>query len=72
MISHIKSVYRDGDYFHVIAWCEDMVLLSPATLVDPEEFGPALCEAKFYCDPDEIPPDSVDDLIDYLNNGAVS
>ena len=66
-IQRIESV--DCDEFGTItvsAIIEDMILVYNQTLYDPPEYGPALCEASFELDVDEIVPDNEYDLIQYL------
>lgn len=66
MITLIYDVCRDGDNVTVKAVVEDSVLTYPATDLDPPEYGPALCEASFELEENEILPGDEDQLIDYL------
>lgn len=66
MITLIYDVCRDGDNVTVKAVVEDSVLTYPATDLDPPEYGPALCEASFELEENEIIPGDEDQLIDYL------
>lgn len=67
MISLIETLERTGNQIYVRAILEDVIEIYPATLQDPSEYGPALCEASFVLDDDEIIPEGEDDLLDYLN-----
>lgn len=66
MITLIYDVCKDGDNVTVKAVVEDSVLIYPATELDPPEYGPALCEASFELEENEILPRDEDQLIDYL------
>lgn len=66
MITLIYDVRKDGDNVVVKAVVEDSVLVYAATNLDPPEYGPALCEASFELEENEILPRDSDDLIDYL------
>lgn len=66
MITLIYDVCRDGDNVTVKAVVEDSVLTYPATDLDPPEYGPALCEASFELEENEIIPGDEDQLINYL------
>lgn len=68
MISVIYSIDKVDDEVSVEAVIEDMVVVSPATFRDPEEYGPALCRATFYLEENEILPRDEDQLIDYLES----
>ena len=59
----------DCDEFGVVtvsAVIEDAVLTHYQTRNDPAEYGPALCEASFELDEEEMLPDNEYDLIQYL------
>ena len=45
---------------------EDAVQTYSQTYYDPAEYGPAVCEASFSVDDDEILPDNDYELIEYL------
>ena len=66
MITLIYDIQKDGDRVTVKAVVEDSVMAYPATQLDPPEYGPALCEASFELEENEILPKDEDDLIDYL------
>jgi hypothetical protein len=66
-IQQIEKV--DCDEFGVVtvsAIIEDSVLVHYQTHNDPAEYGPALCEASFELDEEEMLPDNEHDLIQYL------
>lgn len=65
MIFKIEKIHNNGSDVFVRAIVEDMVLIRHPTMEDPEEYGPALCEATFEIIADDIPEDE-NDLIDYL------
>lgn len=66
MISIIYDVIKNDNYITIRAIIEDSVLVYSATEIDPPEYGPALCEATFELEENEILPKDDDDLIDYL------
>lgn len=68
MISLIYDIYKKDNEVFVKAIVEDAVLVYPATNSDPEEYGPALCEATFELEENEILPSDDDQLIDYLES----
>lgn len=68
MITLLYDVRREDDRVNVTAVIEDARVVFPATRFEPEEYGPALCEASFYLDENEILPRDEEDLIDYLEN----
>jgi hypothetical protein len=68
MITLIYNVRKDGDNIVVKAVVEDCVMTHSATEIDPPEYGPALCEASFELEENEILPRDDDDLIDYLES----
>ena len=66
MISVIETLEQNKNEVFVRAIVEDMIEIYPASLYDPPEYGPALCEASFELDENEIIPESEDALIEYL------
>ena len=50
----IHETTFDDQRVYVEATVEDMVLVHAQTMLDPAEYGPALCEASFAVDP-EVP-----------------
>lgn len=68
MITLIYDIQQENDFVTVKAVVEDMVLIYPATNSDPEEYGPALCEASFNLEENELLPKDDDQLIDYLES----
>lgn len=68
MITLIYDIQKDDDRITVKAVVEDCVVTYPATELDPPEYGPALCEASFELEENEILPRDDDDLIDYLES----
>lgn len=67
MISVIETFQQNENQIYVRGIVEDVIEIYPATLQDPPEYGPALCEASFELDEDEIIPEGEDALLDYLN-----
>lgn len=67
MISVIETIQKTENEVFVRAIVEDMVQTYPSTLYDPPEYGPAVCEATFELDEDELLPINEDALVDYLN-----
>lgn len=67
MISVIETFQQNENQIYVRGIVEDVIEIYPATLEDPPEYGPALCEASFELDEDEIVPEGEDALLDYLN-----
>jgi hypothetical protein len=67
MIQSIESVHQseDGNIF-VSAIIEDAVQTHAPTLYDPPEYGPALCEACFILEEDEILPDNEHELLQFI------
>ena len=68
MISVIETIEKTENKVFVRAIVEDMVQVYPATLYDPPEYGPAVCEASFELEENELLPNGEDTLIDYLND----
>ncbi len=68
MISVIYDIVKNKNFITVKAVIEDSVQTYAATLIDPPEYGPALCEASFELEENEILPKDEDDLIDYLES----
>jgi hypothetical protein len=66
MITLIYDIQKDDNSVTVKAVVEDCVMTHPATELDPPEYGPALCEASFELEENEILPKDEDDLVDYL------
>ena len=67
MISAIETFQQNENKIYVRGIVEDVIEIYPATLQDPAEYGPALCEASFELDEDELIPEGEDALLDYLN-----
>jgi hypothetical protein len=65
-IQSIESIYQDDGTIYVTAIVEDAVQTYSQTYYDPAEYGPAVCEASFSVDDDEILPDNDYELIEYL------
>lgn len=57
-VLEIDSLDFDHDgLLHVTAVVDEMVLVRKQTLLDPPEWGPALCRGSFYLsDEDLVPP----------------
>lgn len=71
-IVEIHDLSFDGDRLVVKAVVDDAVLTRQQTLLDPPEWGPAMCRGSFFfCDEDRIPPTDkelialLDSRIDY-------
>lgn len=69
-IVSIENCWVEKDYCHIEAIVEDVVLTRAQTLIDPPEFGPALCCTSFDPDGEEIPTDDKK-LIEFLDNRLV-
>jgi hypothetical protein len=67
MISVIETIQKTENKVFVRAIVEDMIQVYPATLQDPPEYGPAVCESSFQLEENELLPNGEDALIDYLN-----
>ncbi len=68
-IQRIESIFQDEfGVVSVNAVIEDMIVVIPQTFNYPAEYGPALCEASFELDENEMLPDNECDLIQYLEN----
>ena len=50
----------------VVADVDDAVVTCPASLLDPEEYGPALCRGSFYLQDDEVIPEDDGDLAEFV------
>ncbi|NBP66901.1 MAG: hypothetical protein EBU66_19930, partial [Bacteroidetes bacterium] len=68
MITKIESLEVDKDEVFVRAIVENMVYLYSQTLYDPPEFGPALCEASFPLDEEQVLPDNEHELLQFLED----
>lgn len=69
MIKSIESIHQSEDRtVYVSAVIEDAVEVYGQTLYDPPEYGPALCEASFELDEDEILPDNEHELLQFLED----
>ncbi len=68
MISLIYQIEQTENEIYVKAVIEDMVQVYAQTYYEPAEYGPALCEASFTIDEDEVLPDNEDEIIEYLEN----
>lgn len=66
----IESFYKEDKTFYVTAVVENAVQVHAQTMLDPAEYGPALCETSFTIEDDElaevVAPDNDEDLIDFL------
>ena len=66
-ILSIENIFQDESNSVIInAVVDDMVVESPQTYNYPAEYGPALCEASFDLDEDEILPVNEYELIQFL------
>lgn len=67
-ILSIESIFQDEfGIVSVNAVVEDMIVVIPQSHNYPAEYGPALCEASFELDEDEILPDNEYELIQFLD-----
>ena len=67
-ILSIESIFHDdSNTVRINAVIEDMIVVIPQTHNYPAEYGPALCEASFELDEDEILPDNEYELIQFLD-----
>jgi hypothetical protein len=69
-ILSIESIYQDGGTIYVTALVEDAVQTHSQTYYDPAEYGPAVCEASFTIDDEELRefvlPDNDLEMIEFL------
>ena len=66
-ILSIENIFQDESNSVIInAVIDDMVVVIPQTYNYPAEYGPALCEASFDLEEDEILPDNEYELIQFL------
>ena len=70
-ILSIEGCWVEKDYCYIEAIVEDAVLAKAQTLIDPPEFGPALCCTSFDPDGEEIPDDDKK-LIEFLDSRFVN
>jgi len=70
-ILSIESRWVEKDYCYIEAIVEDAALAKAQTLIDPPEFGPALCSTSFETNGEEIPSDDKK-LIEFLDDRFVS
>jgi hypothetical protein len=69
MIQFIEDLkIRNDNSVVVTAMIEDAVLVYSQTLLDPAEYGPAMCEATFELDEDEVLPEDEEELKEYLED----
>jgi hypothetical protein len=66
-VLEIHDVRFDGDYLLVTALVDDAVLVRGQTLLDPAEWGPALCRGSMLMDPAALIPASERELCDLLS-----
>ena len=67
-ILSIESIFQDEfGIVSISAVVEDMIIVIPQTYNYPAEYGPALCEASFELDEDEILPENEYELIEFLD-----
>jgi hypothetical protein len=67
-ILSIENIFQDEfGIVSINAVVEDMIVVIPQTHNYPAEYGPALCEASFELDEDEILPDNEYELIQFLD-----
>ncbi len=56
-VLEIDSLDFDHDgLLHVTAFVDEMVLVRKQTLLDPPEWGPALCRGSFYLSDEDLVP----------------
>ena len=68
----IESFDRDAnDLCTVVAVVDAAVVVIPATLVDPEEYGPALCRGTFYVPDDEVIPEDHAELCRFVGDSVL-
>lgn len=67
MIQSIESIFVDDcRTVYVSAVVDETVLTYAQTLYDPPEYGPALCEASFTLEDDEVLPEDENDLLQFI------
>lgn len=49
----IETFELKGDILNVEAWIDNAVVVFRASMLDPVEYGPALCSASFMVDPED-------------------
>jgi hypothetical protein len=50
----------------VVADVDDVVVVGKASLLDPEEYGPAMCRGSFYLQDEEVIPEDDGDLAEFV------
>lgn len=50
----------------VVADVDDIVVIGKASLLDPEEYGSALCRGSFYLQDEEVIPEDDGDLAEFV------
>lgn len=55
-VLEIHEIQFDGDHLLVTALVDDAVLVRGQTLLDPPEWGPALCRGSMLMDSSEVMP----------------
>lgn len=56
-VLEIDNLEFDHDgLLHVTAFVDEMVLVRKQTLLDPPEWGPALCRGSFYLSDEDLVP----------------
>ena len=70
-ILSIEACWVEKNYCYIQAIIEDAALVKAQTLIDPPEFGPALCSTSFDPNGEEIPDDDKK-LIEFLDSRFVS
>lgn len=68
MIRSIDTIDNQNGDVYVRAVVEDMVLVYQQTMESPAEYGPAMCDANFFLDEDEILPEDENELINYIES----
>lgn len=71
-ILSIETCLVEKDYCYIEAIVEDAVLAKAQTLIDPPEFGPALCCTSFDPNGEKIPSADDKKLIEFLDSRFVS
>jgi hypothetical protein len=65
-ILEIESVSVNGDEVNVSAIVDEAIITFSQTYFEPAEYGPALCEASFSLNEDELLPEDEEELISFL------
>ena len=70
-MSDVVSVEKldcdDDGFCTAVACIDNAVVVIPASLEEPEEYGPALCRGTFYIQGDEVIPTDEPELCEFVD-----